>query len=321
VNPACAPIPSVDAPSLGDRRLPSEPAQTVHEFSLASDLSELTKARLTMMVLLTTLAGFCLAGRGIFDWARLGHTLLGTALVAICSSILNQAFERDTDALMRRTQVRPFVTRRLPLRETIFAGLLLGALGLAELAWFVNGLTALLSAVTLLIYVFAYTPLKRVSEINTLVGAIPGALPPLIGATAALGKFSVEGWTLFAILAIWQLPHFYAIAWMYKDDYHDAGLRMVSANDSSGRRTGIHAVVSALALLPVSLLPAWIGHSGLFYAVIAGFLSLVFIAAAIRFARRPDRLRARALFLTSIIYLPLILTALALDKSFCSGGL
>jgi protoheme IX farnesyltransferase len=175
--------------------------------------------------------------------------------------------------------------------------------------------------VTLLIYVFAYTPLKRISEINTLVGAIPGALPPLIGATAARGHFSVEGWTLFAILAFWQLPHFYAIAWMYKDDYRDAGLRMVSTHDPTGRRTGIHAVVSALVLLPVSLLPAWIGHSGLFYAVVAGFLSLVFIAAAIRFARQPDRPRARALFLTSIIYLPLILTALALDKIFCSGGL
>jgi protoheme IX farnesyltransferase len=313
----------VENPSLGDRRLSSDPAQSAHEFSLASDLSELTKARLTVMVLLTTLAGFCLASRGVFDWARLGHTLLGTALVAICSSILNQALERDTDALMSRTQVRPFVTRRLPLRETILAGLLLGALGLAELAWFVNGLTALLSALTLLIYVFAYTPLKRISEINTLVGAIPGALPPLIGATAALGKFSVEGWTLFAILAMWQLPHFYAIAWMYKDDYRAAGLRMVSTNDATGARTGVHAVVSALILLPVSLLPAWIGHSGLFYAVAAGFLSLVFIAAAIRFAQRPDRPRARALFLTSIIYLPLILTALALDipiKNFFSGA-
>ena len=291
------------------------PVLAAPEFTLASDLSELTKARLTVMVLLTTLAGYCLAGRGVFDWARLGHTLLGTALVAICSSILNQALERDTDALMRRTQVRPFVTRRLPLRETILAGLVLGALGLAELAWFVNGLTALLSALTLLIYVFAYTPLKRVSELNTLVGAIPGALPPLIGATAALGRFSVEGWTLFAILALWQLPHFYAIAWMYKDDYRDAGLRMVSTHDPTGARTGLHAVVSALVLLPVSLLPSWLGHSGLFYALAAAFLSLVFLAAAIRFAHRPDRLRARALFLTSIIYLPLILTALALDKS------
>ncbi len=289
------------------------PPVASHEFSLASDLAELTKARLTVMVLLTTLAGFCLAHHGAFSWATLLNTLLGTALVAICSSIINQALERDTDALMVRTQVRPFVTRRLPLRETIVVGCVLGALGLAELAWFVNGLTALLSALTLVIYAFVYTPLKRVSEINTLVGAIPGALPPLIGATAATGGFSVEGWTLFALLACWQLPHFYAIAWMYRTDYRDAGLRMVSTHDATGRRTGTHAVVSALVLLPVSLLPSIVGHSGLFYAVVAAVLSLVFVAMAIRFARQPDRPRARALFLTSIIYLPLILTALALD--------
>ena len=297
------------APSLGDRRLPS----VTEKFSLASDLSELTKARLTVMVLLTTLAGYALASRGPFDWMKLFHTLLGTTLVAICSSILNQALERRTDALMRRTQARPFVTGRLPLRETILAGLLLGALGLAELAWFVNGLTTLLAALTLIIYVFIYTPLKRVSEINTLVGTIPGALPPLLGATAAVGHFSVEGWTLFALLALWQLPHFYAIAWLFQDDYEAAGLRMVSVNDPRGTRTGTHAVVSALALLPVSLLPSLIGHAGLFYAVIAGLLSLAFIAAAIRFARQTDRLRARVLFFTSIIYLPLVLTVLALD--------
>jgi heme o synthase len=311
LNPSCASTPA-DSAALLQAASP-QPAQAVHEFSLASDLSELTKARLTFMVLLTTLAGYCLANTGAFDWIKLGHTLLGTALVAICSSILNQALERKTDALMRRTQVRPFVTRRLPLKETIVAGLVLGALGLAELAWFVNGLAMLLSALTLVIYVFAYTPLKTVSEINTLIGAIPGALPPLIGATAALGHFSVEGWTLFAILAMWQLPHFYAIAWMYKDDYRSAGLRMVSTNDSTGQRTGIHAVVSAVILLPISLLPALVGHSGHFYAWVASFLSLVFIAAAIGFACQPDRPHARTLFLTSIIYLPLILTALALD--------
>jgi protoheme IX farnesyltransferase len=290
-----------------------EPAQAAHELTLASDLSELTKARLTVMVLLTTLAGYCLANVGAFDWIKLGHTLLGTALVAICSSILNQALERDTDALMRRTQVRPFVTGRLPLVQTILVGLGLGALGLAELAIFVNGIAMVLSALTLVIYVFAYTPLKRRSEINTLVGAIPGALPPLIGATAALGHFGVVGWTLFAILTMWQLPHFYAIAWMYKDDYRGAGLRMVSTNDPDGRRTGIHAVVSSVILLPISLLPSIIGHSGIFYAVVAGVLTLVFIAAAIRFARHPDRPHARTLFLTSIIWLPLILTSLALD--------
>ena len=290
-----------------------EPAQAAHEFTLASDLSELTKARLTVMVLLTTLAGYCLANVGAFDWVKLGHTLLGTALVAICSSILNQALERDTDALMRRTQVRPFVTGRLPLVQTILVGLGLGALGLAELAVFVNGIATALSALTLVIYVFAYTPLKRRSEINTLVGAIPGALPPLIGATAALGHFDVVGWTLFAILTMWQLPHFYAIAWMYKDDYRGAGLRMVSTNDPDGRRTGLRAIVSAAILLPISLLPSLIGHSGIFYAVVAATLSLLFIAAAIRFARHADRPHARTLFLTSIIWLPLILTALALD--------
>ena len=295
------------------RTAPSGHAHTAHEFSLASDLSELTKARLTFMVLLTTLAGFCLASHGVFEWSKLVHTLLGTALVAICSSILNQALERDTDALMRRTQVRPFVTRRLPLMETIVAGCVVGAIGLAELAWFVNTLTMLLAALTLVIYAFVYTPLKRVSEINTLVGAIPGALPPLLGATAVSGHFNVEGLTLFALLAMWQLPHFYAIAWMYKDDYRSAGLKMVSTDDLTGRRTATHAVVSAVVLLPVSLLPAWIGHAGLFYAVVATILSLLFIAAAIRFAKQPDRPRARTLFFASIIYLPLILSALALD--------
>lgn len=298
MNPACAPTPAESAP-------------VAHELSLGSDLSELTKARLTVMVLLTTLAGYCMAYQGTFDWIKLFHTLFGTALVAVCSSILNQALERKTDALMHRTQTRPFVTGRLPLRETIVAGIVLGVIGLVELAWFVNILTMVLSALTLVIYVLAYTPLKRFSEINTLIGAIPGALPPLLGATAATGHFSVAGWTLFAILACWQLPHFYAIAWMYRDDYRLASLRMVSTNDPTGKRTGIHAVVSALILLPVSLLPAIIGHSGLFYAVIAGLLSLVFIAAAIRFAQDPRR--ARTLFLASIIYLPLILTALALD--------
>ena len=298
-----APGQSVAAPET------TRPAQG----SLSSDLSELTKARLTVMVLLTTLAGFALTSRGIFDWSKLIHTLIGTALVAICSSILNQALERDTDALMRRTEERPFVTRRLPLTKTIFIGLVLGALGLAELAWFVNGLTTLLAALTLVIYVVVYTPLKRRTELNTLIGTIPGALPPLIGATGALGHFSVEGWTLFALLALWQLPHFYAIAWLYREDYEAAGLRMVSVNDPKGQRTGIHALISALILLPISLLPTLIGHSGLFYGIVAGILSLGFIVMAWRFALQPNRPRARALFLTSIAYLPLILTALALD--------
>lgn len=284
-----------------------------HAASLSSDLSELTKARLTVMVLLTTLAGYGLASHGHFDWVVLFHTLLGTTLVAICSSILNQALERDTDALMRRTQERPFVTQRLPLTRTIVGGLVLGGLGLVELGWFVNSLTMVVALATLVVYVVVYTPLKRRTELNTLIGTIPGALPPLIGATAVTGHFNVEGWTLFAILALWQLPHFYAIAWLYREDYQAAGLRMVSVDDATGRRTGRHALVSALVLLPVSLLPAWPGSSGLFYGITAMILSLGFVGAAFYFSLQPNRARARALFLVSIIYLPLLLTALAID--------
>jgi protoheme IX farnesyltransferase len=151
--------------------------------------------------------------------------------------------------------------------------------------------------------------------LNTLVGAIPGALPPLLGATAAQGRLNVEGWTLFALLACWQLPHFYAIAWLYREDYRAAGLRMVSVGDVSGRRTGGHAVVSAAVLLPVSLLPCFLASSGLFYGAAALLLSILFLALALRFARQPSRPTARGLFFASIIYLPLLLIALVVDKA------
>jgi protoheme IX farnesyltransferase len=303
----------VNSGYVSDRLVPV--AEVVPEASLATAFSELTKARLTTMVLLTTFTGYFLASRGPFEWARLFHTLLGTALVAICSSILNQALERDTDALMRRTEQRPFVTRRLPLTQTVIGGLLIGLIGLGELAWQVNFLTALLAGITLIIYVAVYTPMKRLTVLNTLLGAIPGALPPLLGATAARGHFSVDGWTLFAILACWQLPHFYAIAWLYREDYRAAGLRMVSVQDETGRRTGLHAVISAVVLLPVSLLPCLIGPSGIPYAIVAALLSLAFVAFAFRFARHPSRPTARALFLASITWLPLILLALILDAA------
>jgi protoheme IX farnesyltransferase len=306
---------------VNSRVVPAAPIDPAHELprdvpvpaTLFSDLSQLAKTRLTALVVLTTLAGYMLANRGPLDGWRLFNTLLGTTLVALCSSILNQAFERDTDALMRRTELRPLVTRRLPLRATVSSGLLLGTLGLVDLAVFVNNIATVLTALTLAVYVLAYTPLKRITALNTLVGAIPGALPPLIGATAVRGDFSMEGWCLFAILAVWQLPHFYAIAWLYRDDYRAASLRMVSVPDTSGKTTAWHALASALVLLPVSLLPVWVGFASLVYGGCATVLSLFFILVAFRFVRRPERRQARALFLTSIIYLPLILAALALD--------
>jgi protoheme IX farnesyltransferase len=310
LNPALRYDPAHVAP-LSDA-LPSSAA----EGSLGAAFSELTKARLTVMVLLTTLAGFYVAGNGPVDWARLLHTLLGTALVAVCSSILNQALERRTDALMRRTEQRPFVTRRLPFAPTIVGGCALGVIGLAELAWFVNGLTALVAIVTLVVYVIVYTPLKRLTPLNTLVGAVPGALPALLGATASTGRIEAAGISLFALLAAWQLPHFYAIAYMYRDDYERAGLRMVSVDDPVGRRTALHAVVSGIVLLPVSLLPVFIARSSIFYGVVAAFLSLVFLSFAVRFARAPARPTARALFLASIAYLPLMLLALVIDAAF-----
>lgn len=281
--------------------------------TLYSDLSQLAKTRLTAMVILTTFAGYMLANRGPVDGWRLFNTLLGTTLVALCSSIMNQAFERDTDALMRRTELRPLVTRRLPFRATVSCGLLLGTVGLVDLAVFVNNITTVLTALTLAVYVLIYTPLKRITVLNTLVGAIPGALPPLIGATAARGDFNAEGWCLFAILAVWQLPHFYAIAWLYREDFRSASLRMVSVPDRSGKTTAWHALISALILLPVSLLPVWAGFASLVYGGCATALSFFFIFVAFRFVRKPERRQARTLFLTSIIYLPLILAALALD--------
>ena len=282
--------------------------------SLGTALSELTKARLTVMVLLTTLTGYFLANRGALDWLKVLNTLAGTALVAVCASILNQALERRTDALMRRTQGRPFVTRRLPVTRTVIAGLILGAAGLAELYFFVNGWATLLALITLVTYIVIYTPMKRLTILNTLVGAIPGALPPLLGAVAARGSFSAEGWTLFAILGCWQLPHFYAIAWLYREDYRAAGLKMVSVADAFGRQTGIHAVVSAGVLFWVSLLPSWLAGAGRFYGAAAPTLSAFFFLQAWRFARHPDRGTARSLFLGSIVYLPLILLALVVDK-------
>lgn len=306
-------------PATSLERVDESRETALPESSLAVAFSELTKVRLTAMVLLTTLTGYFLASRGVFEWRRLFHTLLGTALVAICASILNQALEKETDALMRRTEQRPFVTRRLPLAPTVWAGLFLGAIGLAELAWYVNGLSALVAAITLGTYVVIYTPIKRLTVLNTLVGAIPGALPPLLGATAARGHLCVEGWTLFALLACWQLPHFYAIAWLYRDDYRAAGLRMVSVNDLSGRWTAFHAVATCLLLLPVSLLPVWFGTSGFLYGVIALVLWTGFMALAVRFARSPGRPSARALFLASITYLPLVLIALVADEAMRRG--
>jgi len=277
-------------------------------------MADLVKARLTTLVLLTTLVGFYMGWRGPMNFILMFHVLAGTALVASGAAALNQLLEREYDAKMQRTMTRPLPSGRLqPSTVMIFGGVCAVA-GLVYLAFLVNPITSVLGAVTLVSYLFIYTPLKRVTWLNTPVGAIPGALPPLMGWTAARGEMSSEGWALFAILAFWQLPHFFAIAWMYRDDYARGGFKMLPLVDADGQRTGQQAVSHTLALLLVSVFPYWFHMAGPFYLTGALVLGAAYLWCAIRFARQLTMLRARQLFLASIIYLPLLLVLMVLDK-------
>ena len=277
-------------------------------------LSELFKARLTSLVLLTTLVGFYLGQRGGMNWLLLINTLLGTGLLACGAAALNQYLERDFDALMDRTADRPLPAGLIQPQTVVVLGGVLSVAGLLWLAFGANLLTAVLGAVTLISYLFIYTPLKRKTTLNTAIGAIPGALPPLMGWTAARGDLSIEGWALFAILFFWQLPHFLAIAWMYREDYAKGGFVMLPLVDRDGTRTGRSAVSHTLGLLPVSLSPFVFQMSGALYLAGALVLGLVFLWFAGRFAKRMDRLSARRLFFASILYLPLLLGLMVFDK-------
>ncbi len=280
-----------------------------------ADFCELIKARLTTLVLVTTLAGFYLGWQGPMDYARLLNTLLGTALVAAGAAALNELIERDADARMKRTEDRPLPSGRMQPDTALIIGFVLSVSGMAYLALLVNATSAALAALTLATYVFAYTPLKRVSSLNTIVGAIPGALPPVIGWAAARGEIGADAWVLFAILFCWQMPHFLAIAWMYREDYARGGFIMLPNVDSDGGATGRQAVSYAASLLLVSLLPAITGLAGAWYFGGAFALGFWMVYRAVRMQREATRPNARQLFLTSIIYLPLLLGLLALCKN------
>jgi heme o synthase len=276
--------------------------------------ADLFKARLTFLVLLTTMVGFYIGTQGPVNYWLMFHTLMGTALVAAGASALNQLWERNYDALMRRTQDRPLPSGRLQPEFVLRLGTLCSVAGLAYLFVAVNLWTCLLGAISLLTYVFIYTPLKRVTWLNTAVGALPGGLPALMGWTAARGQVSLGGWALFAILALWQLPHFMAIAWMYRDEYARAGFKMLPVIDPGGQRTGRQAVLHTLGLLAVSLCPFLCKLSGPFYLAGALAAGLVFLWFAFQFSRHLTLSRARQLFFVSIVYLPLLLVLLVLDK-------
>lgn len=277
--------------------------------------SELVKARLTLLVLLTTLVGYYLGSDSPVDWQRMLHTLFGTALVAAGAAALNQLIEREHDARMRRTEGRPLPARRITPNAVLLLGALLSVTGLAWLLFAVNALTAFLGAVTLVSYLFIYTPLKRITVLNTAVGAIPGALPPLMGWAAAAGSVSAPGWALFAILFFWQMPHFMAISWLYREDYARAGYRMLSGVDPDGRRTAASAIRNTIALLLISLFPFLLRLNGRTYLLGAIALGLGFLVCAAWFARALTAQAARRLFFASIVYLPLLLGLLVADKA------
>lgn len=284
------------------------------ERSWAAVYCDLFKARLTFLVLVTTLVGFYIGSPGVVDYALLFHTILGTALVAAGASALNQLWERKYDARMRRTRERPLPSGRMRPATVLVIGCGAAAAGLIYLGLAVNLTTCLLGAASLGTYVLVYTPLKRVTWLNTAVGAVPGGLPPLMGWTAARGQLTHEGWALFGILALWQLPHFMAIAWIYRDEYARAGFKMLSVVDPGGRRTGRQAVVQTLGLLPVSLSPFVLNLAGPVYFAGALVLGLAFVYYAFQFARQLTVPRARQLFYVSILYLPLLLGVMMLDK-------
>jgi protoheme IX farnesyltransferase len=279
--------------------------------------SELFKARLTLLVVLTTLVGFYLGSAIGFpvDYTLMFHTVFGTALVAAGAAALNQLIEREHDARMKRTENRPLPARRITPNAVLLLGALLSVAGLAWLLFAVNALTAFLGAVTLASYLFVYTPLKRLTVLNTAVGAVPGALPPLMGWAAATDSLSPGGWALFAVLFFWQLPHFMAISWLYREDYARAGYRMLSGVDPEGRRTAASAVRNTMALLLISLFPYLLHLTGRYYLAGALVLGGVFLACAIVFARKLTPRAARQLFFASIIYLPLLLGLLVADKA------
>ena len=284
------------------------------EKSWAGVFSDLVKARLSFLALLTTLVGFCMGVTGPIDIPRLIATLFGTALLACGAAALNQFIEREHDARMRRTEDRPLPSGRLRPETVLIFGGLCSIIGMACLSLTVNLLTGMLGALTLVSYLFVYTPLKRKTWLNTAVGAIPGALPPLIGWAAARDSLTGEGWSLFAILFFWQIPHFLAIAWLYRDEYAKAGFVMLPGVDPQGHRTGRQAVSHTLGLLLASLWPAIFGLAGIVYLIGAFLLGVLFLIFAVKFARALEVTRARQLFFISIVYLPLLLVLMVLDK-------
>jgi protoheme IX farnesyltransferase len=279
-----------------------------------ADYAELSKLRISMLVLLVTAVGFCMGSPAGVDVVQLLSVLLGTALVAIGANTLNQVLERDYDRLMRRTQDRPIPSGRISAGEALLFGSTSAIIGVLFLGLRVNILCATLAATTFILYVAVYTPLKRVTTWNTLVGAVPGALPPVIGFAGAANRLDVMAWLLFGIVFVWQMPHFFSIAWIYREDYGRGGYKMLSVEDPSGIATGRQTIFYAILLIMVSVIPTIAGLTGIGFALAALALGLAQLAIGVRMALVRSVASARLMLLASVIYLPGIMFSLLLSR-------
>lgn len=317
-NPPPEPAPPLPASAAdGDLRAADSAAYTFRD--RLRDYNVLTKPRITRMVVITAAIGFALAVRAGFDWTwlMLTGTLAGTALSCMAASVFNQAYEWRTDALMPRTADRPLAAKRLPMGEALALGFALMLAGQAALCMFGTPLASGVAAFTIFSYALIYTPLKRVSPTSLYVGSIPGALPPLIGYAAVTGTlFTFEAaaaWAIFAVMALWQVPHFLAIGYMYRDDYAAADLAMHAVRDPSGRSSMRNAILGCVLLLPAGLAPTLLGFAGWVAFAVALACGLGFLWLAVDWTRKADRPSARRLFFASLVYLPVVLAAIMLD--------
>lgn len=277
------------------------------------DYLELTKPRITWLIVMSAAIGFYFGHSGAWSMWPLIHTLFGTALMASGTAALNQWYERAADLQMRRTHMRPLPSGRIKPASAFWFGLALAALGAVELGLGANWLTSFLGILTLVLYLFLYTPLKQKSWWSTTVGAFPGAMPPLIGFAGAAHTLTPQAWVLCAILFLWQFPHFYAIAWMYREDYSRAGIRMLPVVEPDGQSTARQILIYSLVLIPISLLPKFLGMTGSVYLVGALIMGILFFYSGVRVSLDRTKVRARRVLLTSVIYLPVLYVLMVFD--------
>ena len=295
--------------------IPLEIPHTEAEHGIVSDLMALTKARLSLLVVVTTFVGACAASGPHIEWLRVFNAVFGTALAAFAAAVLNQCIESNVDRLMERTRQRPLPAGRMRPATALTLGIVLGVLGVAWLWFTANPMSAYLAAATILIYIAFYTPLKRKTSLCTIVGAVSGAIPPVIGWTAVQPSLDPGAWVLFGILFTWQMPHFLAIAWMYRDEYAQAGFVMIRRDDLTGSATATQSLLYTLALMLITTIPFFAGLNSSLYLVLGLLLDAAMLVCALRFLFDRTRPTARMLFYASIFYLPLILGLMIFTKA------